>query len=103
VKARRRTAGSKIAHGDPAARRRFREGEFAIQGPFAAKIAPLVAPKPGERILDLCARPAEDVSSRATRTERADHRYRRAYARRIDDAREPKTPRTRQIDVVRWN
>ena len=43
--------------GDLAATRAFRKGWFAVQGPFAARVAPLLAPRPGEGVLDLCAPP----------------------------------------------
>lgn len=43
--------------GDLAATSVFRRGWMAVQGPFAARVAGLVAPRPGESILDLCAPP----------------------------------------------
>jgi 16S rRNA (cytosine967-C5)-methyltransferase len=43
--------------GDPARSAAFAAGLFAVQGSFAAQIAPLLDPRAGERILDLCAAP----------------------------------------------
>jgi 16S rRNA (cytosine967-C5)-methyltransferase len=43
--------------GDPAAHPGFAEGEFTIQDETSMKVAPLLAPKPHERVLDLCAAP----------------------------------------------
>ena len=43
--------------GDPAADPRFAAGELSVQDATAMKVAPLLAPKPGERVLDLCASP----------------------------------------------
>lgn len=43
--------------GDPSVYEAFRTGRCTVQGPFAACVAPFVAPKPSERILDLCAAP----------------------------------------------
>ncbi len=47
----------RLRGGDPAACAAFRAGLFSIQGSFAARVAPLLAPKDGELILDLCAPP----------------------------------------------
>lgn len=43
--------------GDPASLPAFQEGRLTAQGPFAARVAPLLAPTSGERVLDLCAAP----------------------------------------------
>ncbi len=43
--------------GDPAADPRFAEGLYTVQDETSMKVAPLLDPKPGERILDLCAAP----------------------------------------------
>ncbi len=43
--------------GDPAADPRFAEGLFTVQDETSIKVAPLLAPRPDERILDLCAAP----------------------------------------------
>ena len=43
--------------GDPAADPRFEAGEFTVQDETSMKVAPLLDPKPEERILDLCAAP----------------------------------------------
>lgn len=43
--------------GDPAADERFLKGEFTIQDETSMKVAPWLAPKAGERVLDLCAAP----------------------------------------------
>ena len=46
-----------VRRGDPTASAAFRRGAITVQGPFAARVAPLLAPRGGERILDLCAPP----------------------------------------------
>jgi 16S rRNA (cytosine967-C5)-methyltransferase len=43
--------------GDPAADERFLRGELTVQDETAMKVAPWMEPRPGERILDLCASP----------------------------------------------
>ncbi len=43
--------------GDPAADPRFQAGEYTVQDATAMLVAPLLDPKPGERVLDLCAAP----------------------------------------------
>ena len=43
--------------GDPAADPRFDEGLYTVQDETSMKVAPLLDPKPTERILDLCAAP----------------------------------------------
>jgi 16S rRNA (cytosine967-C5)-methyltransferase len=43
--------------GDPAADPRFAAGELTVQDATSMKVAPLLGPKPGERVLDLCAAP----------------------------------------------
>lgn len=43
--------------GDPAADPRFAEGGYSIQDETSMKVAPLLDPKPTERVLDLCAAP----------------------------------------------
>jgi len=43
--------------GDPAADPRFAEGFYTVQDETSMKVAPLLDPKPGERVLDLCAAP----------------------------------------------
>ena len=43
--------------GDPAADPRFAAGEYTVQDETSMKVAPLLAPKPDERVLDLCAAP----------------------------------------------
>jgi 16S rRNA (cytosine967-C5)-methyltransferase len=43
--------------GDPAADPRFQAGEYTVQDETSMKVAPWLEPKPGERILDLCAAP----------------------------------------------
>ncbi len=42
---------------DPATLTPFQSGELTVQGPFAARVAPLLGPQAGERVLDLCAAP----------------------------------------------
>ncbi len=47
-----------LGHGvDPVSIVGFKEGQLTVQGPFAASVAPLLAPAAGERILDFCAPP----------------------------------------------
>jgi 16S rRNA (cytosine967-C5)-methyltransferase len=43
--------------GDPASDPRFAEGGYSIQDETSMKVAPLLDPKPTERVLDLCAAP----------------------------------------------
>lgn len=43
--------------GDPTAHPGFAEGHFTVQDETSMKAAPLLAPRPGERVLDLCAAP----------------------------------------------
>lgn len=43
--------------GDPAADDRFGEGLYTVQDETSMKVAPLLDPKPHERVLDLCAAP----------------------------------------------
>ena len=43
--------------GDPVADPRFAEGLFTVQDETSMKVAPLLHPKPSERVLDLCAAP----------------------------------------------
>jgi 16S rRNA (cytosine967-C5)-methyltransferase len=43
--------------GDPAADPRFADGFYTVQDETSMKVAPLLDPKPGERVLDLCAAP----------------------------------------------
>lgn len=47
-----------LAHGqNPAASNAFREGLFTIQGASSSLVPPLLAPRPGETIIDLCSAP----------------------------------------------
>ena len=43
--------------GDPAEAPGFAEGHFTVQDETSMKVAPLLAPRPGERVLDLAAAP----------------------------------------------
>jgi len=43
--------------GDPAADPKFAEGGFTVQDETSMKVAPMLDPKPQERVLDLCAAP----------------------------------------------
>lgn len=43
--------------GDPSSTEAHQAGRVVVQGSFAARVAPLVAPQSGERILDLCGAP----------------------------------------------
>jgi 16S rRNA (cytosine967-C5)-methyltransferase len=50
-------AGPIEVEGDPAADPRFAEGFYTVQDETSMKVAPLLDPQPGERVLDLCAAP----------------------------------------------
>ena len=52
-----RAKGPVELEGDPAADPRFEAGEYTVQDETSMKVAPLLDPKPGERVLDLCAAP----------------------------------------------
>ncbi len=52
-----RAKGPVELEGDPASDPRFRAGEYTVQDETSMKVAPLLAPGPGERVLDLCAAP----------------------------------------------
>ncbi|HXX94549.1 MAG TPA: transcription antitermination factor NusB, partial [Planctomycetota bacterium] len=52
-----RATGPALLEGDPAADPAFTRGEFTIQDETSMKVAPLLDPRPGERVLDLCAAP----------------------------------------------
>jgi len=52
-----KSAGPIEIEGDPAADPRFSEGLFTVQDETSMKVAPLLDPKPQERVLDLCAAP----------------------------------------------
>jgi 16S rRNA (cytosine967-C5)-methyltransferase len=52
-----RAGGTVELEGDPASDPRFAAGEYTVQDETAMKVAPLLDPKPGERVLDLCAAP----------------------------------------------
>ena len=52
-----RAKGPVDLEGDPAADPRFAGGEYTVQDETSMKVAPLLDPKPAERILDLCAAP----------------------------------------------
>lgn len=43
--------------GDPAGHAGFEAGQFTVQDETSMAVAPLLDPKPGERVLDLCAAP----------------------------------------------
>jgi 16S rRNA (cytosine967-C5)-methyltransferase len=48
----------RLAEGaSPAAAKSFREGLFTIQGESSALVAPLLAPRPGDLVIDLCSAP----------------------------------------------
>jgi 16S rRNA (cytosine967-C5)-methyltransferase len=50
--------GAMVAiEGDPTEDPRYAEGGFAVQDETSMKVAPLLDPKPSERVLDLCAAP----------------------------------------------
>ena len=46
-----------VIEGDPAAHAGFEEGHFTVQDETSMKVAPLLGPRPGERVLDLCSSP----------------------------------------------
>jgi 16S rRNA (cytosine967-C5)-methyltransferase len=52
-----KAAGPIEVEGDPAADPRFAEGLYTVQDETSMKVAPLLDPKPAERVLDLCAAP----------------------------------------------
>ncbi len=52
-----RPAALSEVEGDPAADPGFVEGRFTVQDETSMKVAPMLDPKPGERVLDLCAAP----------------------------------------------
>ena len=52
-----KASGAIEIEGDPAADPRFAEGLFSVQDETSMKVAPLLSPKAGERVLDLCAAP----------------------------------------------
>ena len=52
-----RAKGPVELEGDPAADPRFEAGEYTVQDETSMKVAPLLDPKPHERVLDLCAAP----------------------------------------------
>ncbi|HZL73443.1 MAG TPA: SAM-dependent methyltransferase, partial [Planctomycetota bacterium] len=51
------TVAGVAVSGDPRDVEGFREGKVRVQDETAARVAPLLDPKPGETILDLCAAP----------------------------------------------
>jgi 16S rRNA (cytosine967-C5)-methyltransferase len=51
------TVAGVAVSGDPRNVEGFREGRVRVQDETAARVAPMLAPKPGETILDLCAAP----------------------------------------------
>lgn len=52
-----RSKGSVDPEGGPASDPRFAAGEYTVQDETSMKVAPLLGPKPDERVLDLCAAP----------------------------------------------
>jgi 16S rRNA (cytosine967-C5)-methyltransferase len=52
-----RPPGALDIEGDPAADPAFSEGRFTVQDETSMKVAPMLDPKPHERVLDLCAAP----------------------------------------------
>jgi len=52
-----KTTGAIELEGDPAGDPRFAEGLFTVQDETSMKVAPMLDPKPQERVLDLCAAP----------------------------------------------
>lgn len=52
-----RAKGPLEIEGDPAADPRFEAGEFTVQDETSMTVAPLLDPRPHERVLDLCAAP----------------------------------------------
>ncbi|HLF92697.1 MAG TPA: transcription antitermination factor NusB, partial [Planctomycetota bacterium] len=50
-------AGMIEVEGDPSGDPAFAEGKFTVQDETSMKVAPLLAPRPEERVLDLCAAP----------------------------------------------
>jgi 16S rRNA (cytosine967-C5)-methyltransferase len=62
-----KTSGAIDLEGDPAADPRFAEGLFTVQDETSMKVAPLLDPKPEERVLDLCAAPGGKTTHLAER------------------------------------
>jgi 16S rRNA (cytosine967-C5)-methyltransferase len=52
-----KAAGPIDVEGDPAADPRFAEGLYTVQDETSTRVAPMLDPKSGERVLDLCAAP----------------------------------------------
>ena len=52
-----RAAGAIELEGDPAADPKFADGWFTVQDETSMKVAPMLDPKEGEQVLDLCAAP----------------------------------------------
>ena len=52
-----RAPGPVDLEGDPTAHPGFADGHFTVQDETSKAVAPLLAPKPGEQVLDLCAAP----------------------------------------------
>jgi 16S rRNA (cytosine967-C5)-methyltransferase len=52
-----RATGPVEVEGDPAADPKFVEGAFTVQDETSMKVAPMLDPKPDEKVLDLCAAP----------------------------------------------
>jgi 16S rRNA (cytosine967-C5)-methyltransferase len=58
-----------LGHGvDPGSDLAFREGRFTVQDEASQLVVELLAPQPGERVLDLCAAPGSKTTAIAERT-----------------------------------
>ncbi len=56
-----------VGGGDPVGTELFRAGRFTIQGLHAARVVPLLQPRPGESGIDLCAAPGGKTAQLAER------------------------------------
>jgi 16S rRNA (cytosine967-C5)-methyltransferase len=59
--------GLSLGHGDPGSDPAFREGRFTIQDEASQLVVELLAPQPGEAVLDLCAAPGAKATGIAER------------------------------------
>lgn len=64
-----RAPGPLEIEGDPAGDPRFAQGLFTVQDATSMKVAPLLDPKPHERVLDLCSAPGGKTTHLAERME----------------------------------
>jgi 16S rRNA (cytosine967-C5)-methyltransferase len=65
--ARHAPLGLSLGHGDPGNDPAFREGRFTIQDEASQLVVEMLAPQPGEAVLDLCAAPGAKTTAIAER------------------------------------